>query len=73
MRELTERPVLGFAEASMHLACLLGRHFSIVTTNPEWEPLLMDAVHRYGLTGTYSPPSLLCECPEGKAMGKVSK
>ncbi len=49
-REITDKPVLGIAEASMYLACMVGHKFSIVTTNDEWEPLLWDAVHHYGLT-----------------------
>jgi allantoin racemase len=48
-REITEKPVLGIAEASMYVACMLGHKFSIVTTNEEWEPLLWDAVRHYGL------------------------
>ena len=50
-REITDKPVLGIAEASMHLACMVGHTFSIVTTNDEWKPLLWDAVHHYGLSG----------------------
>ena len=49
MREITDKPVLGIAEASMLLACMLGHKFSVVTTNREWEPLLADAVRHYGL------------------------
>jgi allantoin racemase len=49
-REITDQPVLGIAEASMYIACMVGYKFSIVTTNNEWEPLLWDAVHHYGLT-----------------------
>lgn len=49
LREVTPKPVLGIAEASMHMACMLGRTFSIVTTNDAWQPLLWDAVRRYGL------------------------
>ena len=49
VREITDKPVLGIAEASMYIACMLGYKFSIVTTNDEWEPLLWDAVHHYGL------------------------
>lgn len=49
LREITAKPVLGIAEASMLTACMLGRKFSIVTTNREWEPLLYDAVAHYGL------------------------
>lgn len=49
LREITEKPVLGIAEASMLMACMLGYKFSVVTTNNEWEPLLWDAVKHYGL------------------------
>jgi allantoin racemase len=49
LREITEKPVIGIAEASMLMACPLGHRFSIVTTNVEWEPLLWDAVRHYGL------------------------
>lgn len=48
-REITNKPVLGIAEASMYLACMVGHKFSVVTTNNEWGPLLWDAVHHYGL------------------------
>jgi allantoin racemase len=50
-REITDKPVLGIAEASMYLACMVGQRFSVVTTNREWEPLLWDAVRHYGLAG----------------------
>ena len=49
LREISSKPVLGIAEASMYVACMLGHRFSVVTTNEEWEPLLWDAVHHYGL------------------------
>ena len=49
LREITFIPVLGIAEASMYMACMIGRQFSVVTTNIEWIPLLWDAVRRYGL------------------------
>lgn len=49
LREITEKPVMGIAEASMLMACMLGHKFSVVTTNDEWEPLLWDAVKHYGL------------------------
>jgi allantoin racemase len=49
LREITDKPVIGIAEASMYMACMLGHKFSVVTTNREWEPLLWDAVRRYGL------------------------
>jgi allantoin racemase len=48
-REITDKPVLGIAEATMYVACMLGYKFSVVTTNDEWGPLLWDAVRHYGL------------------------
>ncbi len=48
-REITEKPVIGVMEASMHISCMLGYKFSIVTTNKEWEPLLWDGVKHNGL------------------------
>jgi allantoin racemase len=50
IREITDKPVLGIAEASMYAACVMGRQFSIVTTGRRWEALLWTAVHRYGLS-----------------------
>ena len=49
IREITQKPVLGIAEASIHAACLLGNKFSIVTTNERWGPLLHEAVKKYGV------------------------
>ena len=49
LREVTDKPVMGIAEATMYVACMLGYKFSVVTTNDEWGPLLWDAVRRYGL------------------------
>lgn len=49
LREITDKPVLGIAEASIYIACMLGHKFSVVTTNREWEPLLWDAVRHYGM------------------------
>ncbi len=49
LREITDKPVLGIADASMYMACMLGNKFSVVTTNDEWGPLLWDAVKHFGL------------------------
>ena len=49
LRELGDVPVIGIAEASMYVACMLGYRFSVVTTGEAWEPLLWDAVRHYGL------------------------
>jgi len=49
IREITHKPVLGIAEASIYLACMLGEKFSIITTNDRWGPLLKEAVRKYGV------------------------
>jgi allantoin racemase len=54
LREIATQPVLGIAEASMMMACLIGRKFSVVTTNNEWIPLLADAAKRYGLAERFA-------------------
>jgi len=33
---LLDIPVVGPAEASMHLASMIGEHFSVITSDPEW-------------------------------------
>jgi allantoin racemase len=48
-REVTNKPVIGITEASYHMACLLGRKFSVVTTGDRWESLLWDSVRLHGL------------------------
>jgi allantoin racemase len=48
-REISEVPVYGIAESSMHVACLLGYKFSIVTVLERMRPLLEELVTRIGL------------------------
>ncbi len=48
-REISEVPVYGIAESSMHVASLLGYKFSIVTVLERMRPLLEDLVLRVGL------------------------
>ena len=73
LREVTRVPVVGIAEASMHVACLVGRTFGIVTTSAAWEPLLWDAVRHYGLEGRCAAvratgrPVLALEAGHGEA------
>lgn len=47
-RELASGPVVGIAEAGMHLATMLGRSFSIVTTLARTMGQAEHLVHRYG-------------------------
>lgn len=48
-RELTAKPVIGIGEASMHMACLLGHSFSIVTVIPRAVPIMEGLVQRAAL------------------------
>ena len=49
-REITDKPVIGIGEASMHMACFVSHKFSIVTVIPRIKPLLEDLVKQLGLT-----------------------
>lgn len=48
-REISEVPVFGIASSSMHMACLLGYKFSIVSVLERMRPLLEELVTRIGL------------------------
>jgi Asp/Glu/hydantoin racemase len=50
-RELCSLPVVGLAEASMLLACPLGRKFSIVSFSSRLEPWYRECVEWQGLAG----------------------
>lgn len=50
-REIANIPVLGLCETSLHLACQMGRNFSLVTINEKFTPRILDNVHYYGLAG----------------------
>jgi len=47
-RELARAPVIGIAEAAMHLATLLATRFSIVTTLPRTLSIARHLLHQYG-------------------------
>lgn len=47
-RELTDKPVLGIAEAAFHMASMAGACFSIVTTAPRVRFMTEHLVSRYG-------------------------
>ncbi len=49
-RELVRIPVVGPAQASMHLAVVLGHRFSVLSTSDRDVPWIEDQVHRYGLS-----------------------
>jgi Asp/Glu/hydantoin racemase len=54
LRELSPVPVVGMAEASCHLACTLGRRFSIVTGGARWGPMLEEFVASLGLADRFA-------------------
>jgi len=49
-RELVEEPVIGIAEASMHMACLVAHKFSIVSVLHRIRPMLEDMVKLEGFS-----------------------
>src|ERR1044071_6880216 len=51
MKEMLEIPVLGIAEASYHLAALLGHRFAFLTGTAKWTPPKHDYVKALGVEG----------------------
>jgi allantoin racemase len=51
-RQLLSVPVVGGAEASMHLASYLGRKFAIVTPQAVYVPAMHDAIEQYGFASS---------------------
>jgi allantoin racemase len=49
-RELVEEPVIGIAEAAMHMSCLVAHKFSIVSVIHRIKPMLEDMVKAAGMT-----------------------
>ena len=50
-REVAEAPVVGIAEASLLLACMLGHKFSILSILSRFKTAMEDLVKLYGLEG----------------------
>lgn len=50
-RELAQAPVIGIAEAAMHMATLVATRFSIVTTLPRTLIIARHLLHQYGFYG----------------------
>lgn len=62
LRTLTTKPVVGIGQASMHMAAMSGKPFSIVTTGPGSVPEKIQQLERYGLATncvSYSPGILI--------------
>ncbi|WDI78371.1 aspartate/glutamate racemase family protein [Candidatus Purcelliella pentastirinorum] len=47
-RELTKYPVIGIAEAAMHITSLISTKFSILTTLPYCIPMIQKLINTYG-------------------------
>jgi len=48
-REIASIPVLGLCESAMHLACMMGANFSLVTLNEKFTARIVENVDRAGL------------------------
>ncbi|HET7157710.1 MAG TPA: aspartate/glutamate racemase family protein [Burkholderiales bacterium] len=48
-REAVNIPVLGLCETSLHIACMMGASFSMVSISEKWTPRLIENITRYGL------------------------
>jgi len=48
-REITDMPVLGLCETSIHLANMMAGNFSLVTGNQKHAPKIIENIARYGL------------------------
>ena len=48
-REIADIPVLALGETSFHLACMMGRTFSLVTINEKFTQRIVDNIGHYGL------------------------
>jgi len=48
-REIATIPVLGLCESALHVACMMGANFSLVTINEKFTPRIVENVARYGL------------------------
>ncbi|WP_434309132.1 aspartate/glutamate racemase family protein [Hominifimenecus sp. rT4P-3] len=49
LKEISQKPVVGIAEASMKIASMLGHKFSILLTGDRGVPAKENLVHRYGM------------------------
>ena len=50
LKQITDKPVIGIGEASMHLASMLGHSFSVVSTGKH--PNKLALIHKYHLDGS---------------------
>lgn len=48
-REMVNIPVLGLSETSIHVACMMGASFGLITVSEKWTPRNIENVRRCGL------------------------
>ncbi len=69
-REILSQPVVGIMEASLYLACTVGRTFSVISSGDRAVTMFLDAVKAFGLEGrcasvrSTGTPVLALEGPE---------
>ncbi len=51
LKQITDKPVIGIGEASMHLASMLGHSFSVVSTGKHSIPNKLALIRKYHLEG----------------------
>lgn len=78
-RELVEVPVIGIAEAAMHVAAIAGRRFAIVTTLGRTLGRARDLVARYGMDRACAQyraveiPVLALEEPDEHTLARIER
>lgn len=51
-KQLLRIPVVGSAESSMHLACMMGLKFAIVTSDPRFIPQMIELIDHYRMSNS---------------------
>ncbi len=59
LRELLTIPVLGLAESSVSLACLMGPTFSLINVNPKFNRRIVEGITLQGLAGRMTSVEML--------------
>ena len=71
LKEVSDVPVVGMADASILQACSLGQRFSIVTGGERWKPMLEEFVAAQGLSSRLA--SVRTVAPTGAAIARNPK
>lgn len=59
LRELLTIPVLGLAESSVSMACLMGPTFSLINVNPKFNRRIVEGITLQGLSGRMTSVEML--------------